>query len=234
MQERELATEGEAHAAGADSLVAKVCEAIERGIREGRYLPGVKLIEHDLAKAIGVSRNPVREAFRQLAAQRILEIRPRRGTFVRRLTRTEAFHVLNILTALGRLAISEAARRIDVGTNREELRTMIAEEQSRRSRDRPVKELLEVSYPFHQLIARISGNPLLLQMNHQLQMQMYRLASDVQVLVQTQYSTVDDHKAIADAILAGDAHAALAAYEVHEQHTRAALESLPPSAFERE
>jgi len=217
----------------ADTLVNRVAEAIEKGIREGRYLPGTKLVEHELARELGVSRVPIREAFRRLATQRILELRPRRGAYVRKLTRAEALEVLEILQALGRLAVTLAAGRIGEGSNRKTLRAWISAGQLERTQERLVKDWVDVNYPFHRLIADLSGNPLLPELNHQLQMQMYRLVSDVQFLQQTRHSTIADHKTIGDAILAGDPVAAVAAYEAHVQHARDAIELLPDSAFAR-
>ena len=214
-----------------DTLVSRVATAIEDGIREGRFLPGHKLIEQDLARELKVSRVPIREAFRRLAAQRILEIRPRRGAYVRKLTRSEAHYVLDMLQALGQLAVTRAAERIDMGSNRELLLAKVSAEELERTQERMAKEWVDVNYPFHRLIAEISGNPLLPDLNHQLQMQMYRLVSGAHFLNRTRHSTIDDHKAIGEAILAGDPAAAVAAYRTHVQHAREAIESLPDSAF---
>jgi len=213
------------------TLVGEITEAIERGIREGRYLPGVQLVEQDLAAELGVSRVPIREALRRLAAQRIVEIKPYRGAFVRKLTRREALDVLDILQALGRLAVARAAERIDEGNNRKELQQFMARERPRTKRRHVVKEWIDINYPFYQTIARLSGNPAVPELIHQFQMQMYRLVADSQLSQALQESTLQRHAAIAQAILAGDPKQALHSYDSTVGDTRRALEVMPDTAF---
>lgn len=56
---------------------------IKRAIVDMRYLPGESMREEELARSLGVSRTPVREAFRRLGAEGWLEIRPNQGARVR-------------------------------------------------------------------------------------------------------------------------------------------------------
>jgi DNA-binding GntR family transcriptional regulator len=66
----------------ATTLRSGAFAAIRRGILAGRYPPGAKLVESELAAQLGVSRNPVREAISQLEQQGLLVSIPNRGTFV--------------------------------------------------------------------------------------------------------------------------------------------------------
>ena len=83
-------------------------EDIEQGILTGEFADGVRLDEVRLCDRFGVSRTPVREALNQLAASGLIEIRPRRGAFVRVpgfVEVVEMFEVMGELEALcGRLA----------------------------------------------------------------------------------------------------------------------------------
>ncbi len=64
------------------SLTRIVVERIREMIVSGQLALGEQLSENVLAERLGVSRTPVREAFLQLAAERLVEVRPQRGTFV--------------------------------------------------------------------------------------------------------------------------------------------------------
>lgn len=64
------------------SLATMVVDQIRDLIVAGRLDLGEQLSENALAERLGVSRTPVREAFLRLEAERLVEVRPQRGTFV--------------------------------------------------------------------------------------------------------------------------------------------------------
>jgi DNA-binding GntR family transcriptional regulator len=213
------------------TLVEDVVDAIEEGIYQGRYMPGCQLVERDLARDLGVSRIPVREALRRLAALRILEIRPYRGAIVRKLSRSEALDVVEILNALGQLSIEKAVQNIDQGNHGTRLEKFVVRESKSESKERNVKQWVDLNFPFYQLIAEISGNELVPQLLKQFQLQMYRLAWNVNVLDRLPSSTLADHRAIAQGILSRNARTALVAYKRHVGHTMQLIKALPDSAF---
>lgn len=218
----------------ADNRVAGIVQAIQRGIRSGRYLAGQSLVERDLAADFGVSRIPVREALRRLAATGIVEIRPYRGAVVRKLSRSEAAHVVDLLNALGTLAVGRAAERIERGDHRRRLQAFLRQQRTARRQERKVQEWIDLNFPFYQLIAEISGNPFLPGLLEQFQLQICRLVADVRFSSALPVPTHDDHRAIAGEILAGRAQGALQAYHRHVAHTRLAIEALPDDAFAAE
>lgn len=65
------------------STAEHAAEQLRRHIVQGRLLPGIKLQEEWVSKALGISRNTVREAFRLLDHERLVEHSPHRGVFVR-------------------------------------------------------------------------------------------------------------------------------------------------------
>jgi DNA-binding GntR family transcriptional regulator len=67
---------------------------IIKGLYEGRYVPGQRLVEVDLTSQYGASRGPVREALNWLSAQGIVVLAPQRGAQIRKLTLAEAIDVL--------------------------------------------------------------------------------------------------------------------------------------------
>lgn len=73
---------------------------LRQQIYEGALAPGRRLDENEVAAALGVSRTPVREALRQLAAQGLVEIRSRRGCFVMELTLQDQKDIFPIMARL--------------------------------------------------------------------------------------------------------------------------------------
>lgn len=74
----------------AASLRHQVQETLRREIVSGRLAPGERLVEQQLCQALDVSRTSLREALRQLEAERLVEIVPHRGAVVALLTSDEA------------------------------------------------------------------------------------------------------------------------------------------------
>lgn len=90
-------------------LAEQVKERLLEEIFSGRYAPDARIVETQVARELGTSQAPVREALRGLEALGVVEITPFRGARVRRPTRTElveAYEVRSALEALGaRLAV---------------------------------------------------------------------------------------------------------------------------------
>jgi DNA-binding GntR family transcriptional regulator len=90
-------------------LRQEVTLAIEKAILLGAVAPGQRLVEADVASQMGISKAPVREAFRSLEQLGLVVNRPRRGTFVTAPTATlagEAFSLRTLLeTYAARLAV---------------------------------------------------------------------------------------------------------------------------------
>jgi DNA-binding GntR family transcriptional regulator len=85
---------------------------IIRGLYEGRFVPGQRLVEADLTRLYGVSRGPLREALNWLAAHGIVSLTLQRGAQVRRLSLEEAIDILVVVESLIGLAACLAALRV--------------------------------------------------------------------------------------------------------------------------
>lgn len=80
-------------------------EAIRSQIMDGTLQEGQRLIERELCEQLQVSRNTLREAYRQLEAEGFVELKPHRGPAVRRITPEEARSLYEVREALEGLAI---------------------------------------------------------------------------------------------------------------------------------
>lgn len=81
-------------------------------IVEGALAPGMKLNERELCETLGISRTPLREAMKVLAAEGLIEISPNRGAFVSRMSNTEIWESFEVMSGLEAMSGELAAMRI--------------------------------------------------------------------------------------------------------------------------
>lgn len=92
----------------------QIADAVGAMIVDGRLAPGERIGEEKLADLYRVSRGPVRDSFRILEKRRLVEIIPRRGAFVRPVTRDSIADLFNVRNALAGMAAATVARRVAV------------------------------------------------------------------------------------------------------------------------
>jgi len=93
-------------------LADQVRERLLEGILSGRYPPDARIVETQVARELGTSQAPVREALRGLEALGVVEITPFRGARVRRPTTRELLEAYAVRSALESLAASLAVPRL--------------------------------------------------------------------------------------------------------------------------
>lgn len=94
------------------SLVTQIADTLRNRIVRGELEPGARIRQDEYAEAFGVSRTPLREAFRLLEAEGWIQIRPRSGVEVSRFSRVEAQEILVM-----RLLLEPLATRIGAVTH---------------------------------------------------------------------------------------------------------------------
>jgi len=95
------------------STAARVADLLRQQITDGRLVPGARLPEEDLCRAVKVSRNTMREAFRLLVQERLLVHEFNRGVYVRRVTAdglADLYRVRRILECEGVRCAPDAPR----------------------------------------------------------------------------------------------------------------------------
>src|SRR5436309_3313891 len=115
-------------------LSEQVASRIADGILRGELQPGEHLVEAALAQSMQVSKSPVREALRDLAARGLITILPRRGAFVRSLTVKNLRDISVLRATLEALAVNLGVARGDPRWIEELRRTIRALRQARGSR----------------------------------------------------------------------------------------------------
>ena len=103
------------------SLTSIVVDQIRELIITGKLALGDQLSENALAEQLGVSRTPVREAFLRLATERLVVVRPQRGTFVFEYDATELREICEL-----REVLETGALRVALAAGRNELTTALA------------------------------------------------------------------------------------------------------------
>jgi len=122
----------------------------------------IRLDERQLAQDFGVSRTPVREAMAQLEREGFVRSVPRRGVYVVRKTKKEAIELITAWAALEGMAarlITEHASQEDIAS----LRRMFATFEGGQVRAH-LDEYSDVNIEFHQMIIRMSGNSVLIDL----------------------------------------------------------------------
>lgn len=140
-------------------LGSQVAMALTEAILEGRVKGGEQLLEVELQNHFGISRSPLREAFRELEKNGLVTIIPRKGTYVKRVTRKEIQENFPVRAELEGLAARLAATRI----NTAELRELedILEEMKKAVRERKTKNYYSTHLAFHEAIISFANNELL-------------------------------------------------------------------------
>jgi DNA-binding GntR family transcriptional regulator len=151
---------------GRELLSTRIKRLLLDRIVGGRYRPGERIVELQLAKEFGTSQSPVREALRDLAAIGIVTIDPRKGARVRLPSGKELADVSRVRSEVDALAARLAVERIDDSVLAE-LRGLFAEMQEcLEARDHPGLTLADAR--FHGLIVETSDNLALIRVFDQL------------------------------------------------------------------
>ena len=149
-----------------------VFQTLRQAILRGELKPGERLMEVRLAKKLGVSRTPIREAIRKLELEGLVLMITRRGAEVAEITEKSMRDVLEVRRALEVLAVSLSCDRIS-GEQIEALKEA-AEEFDRSLTLDDVTRTAEADVHFHDIIYRSTDNQRLIQLLSNLGEQMYR------------------------------------------------------------
>jgi len=199
-----------------------VFDVLRQAIIQLRLKPGNALSESEIAKQLGVSRQPVREAIIKLAEAGLVEVRPQRGTYVLLISKREV-ETARFLREAIEVAIARKAADACDAKAAEALRASIRR-QKETERSGVYTEFLRLDEEFHQTIARAADCESAWKVLEGLKAQMDRVRFLSIPMATPVRTLIAQHNAIAEAIIAKDADAADAAMKVH---LREILKSLP-------
>lgn len=138
------------------TLRKEIRDYIQQQIASGRFKAGDRIVETQMARELGVSQAPVREAILELAAMGLLEERPYSGSFIRKLTAADIEDIYNTRAFLDEYAARRAAQRIGL----EQLEKMEALLREMDEAENP-HDFVEKDIAFHAMVVDAAGSPAL-------------------------------------------------------------------------
>jgi DNA-binding GntR family transcriptional regulator len=195
------------------SRVQQVRDQLEDDIVNGRMQPGDQVQIEQLMSRFAVSRTPVREALQQLGISGLIEVLPKRGTFVARVGIPELIQMFEVMAELEAMCARLAARRASMGALDEIRAALVACE-----REAVVEDANAYYYAnelFHSLIYQACVNPFLVQQTLTLKNRLKpyrRLQLRMRNRIQ---QSLDEHRQIVRALEQGDAEGAAHAAREH-------------------
>ncbi len=141
------------------NLGTEAAHSIRRMILEGRIPSGAHIVEAEVARALGVSNGTVRVGLQQLQHEGLVELRPHRGVFVRRVNSRDVREVYTLRNTLEAMAARLAAGRV-TDEVREELGAILNQmRKAVKNRDRSAA--ISSDFEFHRAMVRLSDHGLL-------------------------------------------------------------------------
>lgn len=187
------------------ALHQQVAKRLRQMLVEGRIAPGAKLNERELTEVLQVSRTPLREAIKMLAAEGLVELLPNRGAIAVALSETDVRNTFEVMAGLEALSGELAAQRI-TAQELAEIKAMQFEMMAAYTR-RDLSNYYRLNALIHSAINAAAKNPVLAvtynQVNARLQALRFRSNQDDEKWERA----AKDHEKMIQALTARDAPA---------------------------
>ena len=202
-------------------LHQEVAVRLRQRIVEGQLAPGAKLNERELAEALNVSRTPLREAIKMLAAEGLVELLPNRGAVVAQMSEQDVIDTFEVIAGLEGQSGELAAQRISEA-ELAEIRALHFEMMAAWTR-RDLPTYYRINAQIHTLINAAARNPVLAQtwrnVNARLQALRFRSNFDEAKWKRA----VKEHERMVELLAARDAAGLRALLIAHLMHKRDAV-----------
>jgi DNA-binding GntR family transcriptional regulator len=195
------------------SLADQIASSIREAIAQGKIPPGARLLEPSLAKEMGTSRAPVREAIAELEREGLVVKEANRGARVAELTEQTVREVAEVRGLLEGAAASLAAERL-TPADLEALEALAAGMRDAARRGE-YGRLVELDYQFHATICRASGHRVLYETWVAISGKVRLYLSATNLVYPNQQDIAHGHRAILDAIRAKSKERAHRAMQEH-------------------
>jgi DNA-binding GntR family transcriptional regulator len=198
-----------------ESMHVAILEQLRLDIVEGRWQAGERLPEPLLCEEFGVSRTPLRDAFRILEAERLVELIPHVGAVVTAPEASDIIGAFEVLALLEGAAAESVARRQPpevlkkLGKTSELMQLALEKGNHRR--------YFELNDDFHYAIVEGADNPVMRQTHEHLMWHVHRVRHTINRHrpFSREAGTGEEHQAIIQAIMDGDAARAFALARAH-------------------
>ena len=214
-----------------ESIVDLAKRHMELWIIKGEYEPGQKLKEEEIAMRLGISRPPIREAFKVLETEGLVVRKPRRGVFVTEMTRKDVWEAYTIKATLYEMAMELAINKISESQIQELEAVVRKMENCVHTEPVDLLRYQEFHRNFHNQIMMISDHHRLKKISASIHNQVSRFSYKSLQNRKHLYSSVHYHRQILDAIKAKDSSLAC---KLMKEHVLKAIDAFCENAPEGE
>jgi DNA-binding GntR family transcriptional regulator len=187
------------------ALHEQVAQRLRQMLVEGRIAPGAKLNERELSELLKVSRTPLREAIKMLAAEGLVELLPNRGAIAVSLSEADVLNTFEVIAGLEGLAGELAAQRITDG-ELAEIQAMQFEMMAAYTR-RDLSAYYALNARIHNAITAAARNPVLVTVYHQVNARLQALRFRSNQDGDKWKRAVKEHEKMIEALVARDSAA---------------------------
>jgi DNA-binding GntR family transcriptional regulator len=198
------------------NLHEQVAQRLRQMLVEGRIAPGAKLNERELCEALEVSRTPLREAIKMLAAEGLVELLPNRGAIAVQLSEEDVRHTFEVMGGLESLSGELAALRI-TDTELAELKALHFGMLAAYTR-RDLSNYYRLNALIHRGINAAAKNPVLSATYDRVNARLHALRFRSNQDGEKWKTAVREHEQMIEALAARDAKAMRAVLSTHLQN----------------
>jgi DNA-binding GntR family transcriptional regulator len=202
------------HSSENELLSDRVYDAIREWILSGELAPGMRVVESEIARVLGTSQTPAREAVRRLAHEGLVTYRPRQGNFVTEISQVEAREAREVRVLLETAAARRAAGHVpeaELALLRTEVHRM-----AEAAEHHDIGAFREADLRFHRQVCATSGNSMLLRVWRTLEPALWNLQVVSNALYAGDWGLMARrHGDLVDALAAGDPEDAARLFSAH-------------------
>ena len=200
------------------SLKDRVYQNIKFQIINNNLKPGIRLLEEEIAKAMNISRAPIREAFNRLEKEGFVKIIPRKGTAVSNITTQIIEDIFEIRENLESLAIKNSLGKISM-ENLEKIGNNFKKFINKPTNGENRMQYLSLDKEFHNLLIKNCGNEKLVEILSNLQEQIHWIRNIS--LKRIAFSgSIEEHLSIIESLKKNDADLVIKSLLIHLERAK--------------
>lgn len=219
------------HILRTQSLASVVYQEIERMIVSGEMQGGDRINEKALAEQQGVSRGPIREACRRLEEAGLVEIKPNRGAFVRKLAFDDVLEIYEIRAALFGFA-GRIVAQVMTAPQIDQLDALLTKMHAF-AESGDVESYYPLNLEFHALLMTFTGNKRLARLYEAMNKELHLYRRRTLVVGTNLKASYDEHREIVEALRSGNPTRISKAMRIHSMGGRNRLLRSTPEATPR-
>ena len=207
-----------------NTLTNEIADIVRERILKGEYEIGEKIKESSIAQELNVSRTPIREAFRMLEEEGLLDYLPNRGCYAKGFTKRDVSDIYTVREALEEIAMTWACERItDEEIERLEEQCELMDFYTQK---RDMDKILYMNSTFHDIIYNSAGSRFLAQVLRSYKGYLDKTRKSVFYEESFLDRIQEEHRAIFEAVKARDTERALEAIRAHLSASRERTEAV--------